>query len=241
MPERIVRPGILTSEPVNSLSWAAEIFYRRLMSVVDDYGRFDGRDSVLRATLYPLKLDRVADADVGKWKLETAEAGLVSVYLADNKEFVEVKKFDQRLRGKPRWPEPDSKSPRVAASGGEVRPSSETETETETETVYTSGFSEWWKHWPKHDRKEGKQKCFRAWKERGYESKTKEILAALAHSKTTPDWTKNNGEFIPMPMTWLNRTPWETDPSERKSSPSNPGEWKRRKPTDDDFTPGASA
>jgi hypothetical protein len=40
MPVRILREGILTSERVDTLSPAAEVFYRRLMSVVDDFGRF---------------------------------------------------------------------------------------------------------------------------------------------------------------------------------------------------------
>ncbi len=39
MPNRIIREGILTSEAVNSLSWEAEVFFRRLLSVVDDFGR----------------------------------------------------------------------------------------------------------------------------------------------------------------------------------------------------------
>ena len=40
MPNRILRDGILMSPRVNVLSSEAELFYRRLMSVVDDYGRF---------------------------------------------------------------------------------------------------------------------------------------------------------------------------------------------------------
>jgi hypothetical protein len=39
MPSRLLREGILDSEAVNALSFAAEVFYRRLMSVVDDFGR----------------------------------------------------------------------------------------------------------------------------------------------------------------------------------------------------------
>ncbi len=48
MPNRILREGILTSERVNLLSWEAEVFYRRLMSVVDDYGRFHAHPALLR-------------------------------------------------------------------------------------------------------------------------------------------------------------------------------------------------
>jgi len=98
MPERIIRPTILTSDRINSVSWAAEVFYRRLMSVVDDYGRFDGRESILRAALYPLKLHQVSDSDVSKWMSVCSEAGLVRVYSVDSKPYVQMERFAQRLR-----------------------------------------------------------------------------------------------------------------------------------------------
>lgn len=107
MPDRILRAAILTSESVNSLSWPAEVFYRRLMSVVDDFGRYDGRSSVLRAVLYPLRLDKVSEPDVVKWMGECSEAALVRGYVVSNKQYVEVQKFGQRLRAmSSKWPAP---------------------------------------------------------------------------------------------------------------------------------------
>lgn len=70
------------------------------MSVVDDYGRFDGRDEILRASLYPLKLETVGRADIGKWKTECSEAALVSCYTVDSKEYIEIERFNQRLRAR---------------------------------------------------------------------------------------------------------------------------------------------
>ncbi len=120
MPDRIVRAGILTSDPVNGLSWAAEVFYRRLFSVVDDFGRYDGRATLLRAHLYPLKIDRVSDADVGKWLTECVTAGLISVYQVSGRPYVEVLKFGQRVRAEvSKWPanaDGDSNKPTTADS-----------------------------------------------------------------------------------------------------------------------------
>lgn len=107
MPNRIIREGILSSEPVCSLGWPAEVFYRRLMSVVDDYGRFHASPKLLRAACYPLQIDKVSDADVGKWMDECAKAGLVSVYRAmDRKSYLLIEKFGQQVRSKSRFPEP---------------------------------------------------------------------------------------------------------------------------------------
>lgn len=80
MPVRLLREGILDSEAVCSLSFPAEVFYRRLMSVVDDFGRFDARPSVLRSRLYPLQVDKVREADITRWSAECAKAGLIVFY-----------------------------------------------------------------------------------------------------------------------------------------------------------------
>lgn len=107
MPNRILREGILSSEAVCGLGWAAEVFYRRLMSVADDHGRFYASPKLLRAACYPLQIDKVSDADIGKWISECETAALVSVYPAlDGKRYVQIMKFGQQLRSKSKYPEP---------------------------------------------------------------------------------------------------------------------------------------
>lgn len=147
MPDRVVRADILTSDAVNSLSWAGETFYRRLMSIADDYGRCEARPSLLRASLYPLKLDRVSEPDVVKWMGECSKAGLLRTYTVDDKEYLEILKFGQRLRAmKSRYPAPpanhcgqmsadDDSRQHMSAIDGMKRNESETETESETEKI----------------------------------------------------------------------------------------------------------
>lgn len=106
MPNRILREGILTSEPVNSLAWAEEVFYRRLMSVVDDFGRYFAAPKLIRAACFPLLIDKVSDSDVEKWLTVCVEAALVRVYPAsDGKRYLELLNFRQQARAK------DSKFP----------------------------------------------------------------------------------------------------------------------------------
>lgn len=107
MPNRIIRDGILQSEAVAELSWPEEVFYRRLMSVVDDYGRYHALPKLLRAACYPLQIDKVSDSDIGKWIAGCVNAGLVRVYPAkDGKSYVEIVKFGQRVQSKSKFPEP---------------------------------------------------------------------------------------------------------------------------------------
>lgn len=133
MANRVVRAGILESDSVNKLSWAGEVFYRRLMSILDDYGRCDGRPTILRSKLYPLRIDRVSEPDIVKWISECEEAGLVRKYQVDGKPYLEMFNFGQTVRIKKARVPPPCKQ--MQADASMCVSESETETETETETT----------------------------------------------------------------------------------------------------------
>jgi hypothetical protein len=110
LPNRILREGILTSPLIARLGWAEEVFYRRLMSVVDDFGRYYADHGMLRAACFPRQLSKVSDSDIGKWLQVIADAGLVRVYPAqDGERYLELLKFGQQVRAKKsKFPDPIS-------------------------------------------------------------------------------------------------------------------------------------
>lgn len=107
MPTRLIRDGILTSERVASLSWEAEVFYRRLLSLVDDYGLSDARPSVLRSALYPLQLEKMSECNVQRCLAACETAGLILLFARNGKSFLMVRDFGQSLRSAPKCPLPD--------------------------------------------------------------------------------------------------------------------------------------
>lgn len=107
MPTRLIREGILTSERVASLSWEAEVFYRRLLSLVDDYGLSDARPSVLRSALYPLQLEKMSECNVQRCLAACETAGLILLFTRNGKSFLMVRDFGQSLRSAPKYPLPD--------------------------------------------------------------------------------------------------------------------------------------
>ncbi len=121
MPTRIIRDGILTSERVNALSERAELFYRRLMSVVDDYGRFSANLTLLRASCYPLKLDSVKEDSIKKHLAEAEDAGLIVLYMVAAKAYVQLQDFGQRVQSKSKYPEPTSDSRESTVDNREER------------------------------------------------------------------------------------------------------------------------
>ncbi len=110
MPNRIIREGIIDSEAVNALSPEAEVFYRRLMSVVDDFGRFDGRIAVLRARLYALQLDKVREASLERWIAECVKARLIRLYEHDRKPYVLFLKLGAPRAKASKYPDPPQES-----------------------------------------------------------------------------------------------------------------------------------
>lgn len=104
MPNRILRDGILTSEDVDKLGPVAEVFYRRLMSVVDDFGRFTAHPGILRAACYPLRVDKVREADISRLLAEVQDAGLIVLYAVDGKQYLQMHKTDKPRATKSKYP-----------------------------------------------------------------------------------------------------------------------------------------
>ena len=49
-----------------------------------------------------------------------------------------------------------------------------------------------------------------------------DMLRALDWQKRLPDWTKDRGQFIPYPATWLNARRWEDEPEGSPTPSSTP-------------------
>ena len=94
----------------------------------------------------------------------------------------------------------------------------DTDTDKEYKTLIYAQFEEFWIAYP---RKRDKTKAKAAWakisKEDGVLGK---ILAALAWQKETEDWTKDAGNYIPYPSTYLNGRRWEDERQQPKQSNS---------------------
>lgn len=66
--------------------------------------------------------------------------------------------------------------------------------------------------WEKYPRKVSKKKALVAWiRIKPDETTVTKILTALEAYKKTPQWTKDNGAFIPHPTTWLNGERWNDE------------------------------
>ena len=106
MPNRIIREDILTSEAVDKLDFGAEVFYRRLLSKVDDYGRYYANSKILLSNLYQLRADVIKCSQVEHWLAQTVQAKLVMLYRNDDKLYLQVAKTRWQIRSASKFPEP---------------------------------------------------------------------------------------------------------------------------------------
>lgn len=79
-------------------------------------------------------------------------------------------------------------------------------------------FSDFWKAYP---RKKSRGQAEKAWlKVKPDEQLAGLILQAVARAKTSDEWLKDGGQFIPYPATWLNAKGWEDEaPEPAKKGP----------------------
>lgn len=78
-------------------------------------------------------------------------------------------------------------------------------------------FDSWWEAYPRHDgKKTARDKFVRLMLNEGKNPAGMEALAAklgdaVAAAKRSEQWQKDDGQFIPMPATWLNQRRWEDE------------------------------
>ncbi len=111
MPQRFLRPGIRTSPRWNSVSHEAQMLYIAILTLVDDYGRYDGRPSVLWAEAFavwndqnPLKV--VSPQETVVFCQALADSRLIQFYEVDGRKYLQVTQWQERARYKSHWPDP---------------------------------------------------------------------------------------------------------------------------------------
>lgn len=73
----------------------------------------------------------------------------------------------------------------------------------------TQGFDRFWRAYPK---KKSKGDAERAWKKLQPDEPLQDsILDAIERARTSAEWKKDGGQYIPYPATWLNAKGWEDE------------------------------
>lgn len=233
MPNRIIKESICTSASIDGLAWFDEVFFYRLIVNCDDYGRFDARPAVLRSRLFPLKEVTAKQVDSALSKL--VAAGMVRVYEYKNQPYLQLESWGkhQSVRNKrSKYPEPPAleiNCKQVHANVPVIQSVSLSESESESNPNITGAaapdvddeppkplsaidrrFDEFWTFYPKKIGKGAARKSYD--KIKPSDELHKRMLAAIVTAKRSDQWTRDGGQYIPNPATWLNQQRWDDEP-----------------------------
>ena len=107
MPNRLLKEGIVDSVLIDGLTAEEEVFFYRLLVVSDDFGRMDARLPVLKSKMYPLRDDPKLTQKIDSHVRSLVRQGLAVCYQVDDKQYLQILKWEQRVRSKGKYPSPD--------------------------------------------------------------------------------------------------------------------------------------
>ena len=230
---RTIKPEFFTSEDIVALSPMARLLYIALWCEADREGRLAWKPKTFKMRYLPAD-----NCDVADLCQELTAGGLVKLY-GDG--FAYIPSFGKHQHLNPReasstLPDPDAsatRAPRVEhatvtvktrdsdAQGGwegkgrEVNLSSPDEPAMDV-VKFPQGFETFWSAYPK---KVGKDAAAKAYARRKVgRALLDAMLAAVDRQRTGPDWTKDGGQYIPNPATWLNEGRWMDEDDGRGAS-----------------------
>lgn len=224
MPNRILREGILESDRIDKIGPMSEIFYRRLMSVVDDYGRYTAAVQVLLSRCFPTR-PQWADAELVHTALhECEQAGLIRIYNVNKHNYLEVLDFRQQQRAKySKYPDPSDGciasashltsvcdlSPHDSSDAPSTSTSPNIRTKKEEKKEPDDGFET--RFWPLSWRKVGKEVARKSWKKKATSDAMRDIIIAAAQ-RDAPVYLAREVELRPHMATWLNQERYNDEP-----------------------------
>jgi hypothetical protein len=213
---RTIKPEFFTSEDIVGLSAFARLLYIALWCEADKEGRLVWKPKTFKMRYLPGD-----DLGIDALCKELTESGLVVLY-GDGYAYIPAFKAHQHIN--PRESEsqlPDPSGTRQArvgtrqsrvsdAQGGREGKGKEGTPDASGEVASpVSGFDRFWEAWPKSHRKEARGKCLEAWRKGAAESVADLILTHVESLKRSPGWTKDNGQFVPAPLVYINQRRWE--------------------------------
>ena len=70
-------------------------------------------------------------------------------------------------------------------------------------------FEDFWKAWPRSERKGGKSTCLAKWNKLKLDTQADQIIKHVEWMKTTDAWKKADGAYIPAPLVYINQMRWD--------------------------------
>lgn len=226
---RSIKPGFFDNDVLGSMKPLARLLFIGLWCQADRAGRLEDRPKKLKKTI--LGYDDITTDDVDKMLEELQENGFIIRYQANSMDYIQVINFEKHQNPHKKEkeseipppygsePEPQSKNQAardsdISQDADEKEPCAEPEDgqasgESQKQSTLERRFELFWAAYPK---KKAKKTAFNAFKRLNPdENLFNRIMEAIGRARTSKEWLKDGGQFIPHPSTWLNGGCWEDE------------------------------
>ena len=228
---RNIKPALFKNEVLGVADPLLTLLFEGLWLLADREGRLEDRPLRIKAEVFPYR-DGLNIEEMLNW---LDANGFIIRYSVENKHYIQIENFTKHQN--PHKNEPASEIP-CASDGCSTSDKIGTSSEligsapadslnlipdslipdplnTTTPAALSDAgsdsdlFARFWKLYPN---KKGKGAAEKAWKKLKVTGELFALITdALAKQKISPDWLKNDGQFIPHPATWLNGKRWEDE------------------------------
>lgn len=208
---RSIKPEFFASEQVASVSYQCRLLFVGLWLHADRDGRLQDRPARLKAMLFPYD-----DLDVEKGLGCLAHAGLITRYEGNGLRLIAIPTWARHqqphIREAPSGlPPPDEQKPgaRTVPALREGKGADQEGKGTDPGAL-RARFDRFWAEYP---RRVGKEAAWREFQKRKPdEATTKLMIAAVCQQRATAQWSKDGGQYVPHPRTWLSQGRWMDEP-----------------------------
>jgi len=219
LPTRRIHESFRTSRAFDKVSPESEALFWRLWTVADDFGRFDADLPTIRSLAYPRNPEIKLKA-VEKCFAELLRSGLVCQYDAPDGAYAHFTELWDRSNGKARAARSKFPDPEPAHSCAQMRTDAPVLRSSFSDlrdpifdpplppNGWNGHFEEFWSLYPK---KAGHGKARESLSRALRKTDLATILASLQKHLQSNQWQKDNGQFIPLPATWLNQERWKDE------------------------------
>lgn len=197
---RTIKPEFFTSSDILGLAPLARLLYVALWCEADRDGRLKWDLETFGYRYMPKEAKQIEGL-----AQELIERELVILYEVEAKTYADIPSFTSHQVINNREsisvipPRVKAASPRVKAEGRKEGKGKELASD-------ESDFESFWSEYPK---KKSKGDAEKAWKAiNPNEHLVGKILQAVQSAKTSIDWLKNDGQFVPYPASWLRDKGW---------------------------------
>lgn len=203
---RTIKPEFFTSEDIVSLTPLARVFYIALWCESDRDGRLSWKPKTLKMRYLPAD-----ECDVDSLAQELIDAGMIVLYEDGGVLYAEIPSFtkhqviNNREASSTIPPRVKDASTRVQGEGRKGKEGKEGNSRGDA-SANADLFDRFWKAYPKKVGKDAAQKKFEARKPD--EQLLGIMLSSVERQKSSDMWTKDGGQYVPNPATWLHQGRW---------------------------------